>query len=372
MKNKKGFTLAELVSVLVILAIVALIATPLVINLVNKSTLSANKRSVDAYGKAVETAAMKYLMDNGEYPTDLKSLSIEYSGFEVICNSMNVNPDGTIYLSECSVDGIEVRDGSTKDGWYHYGGYMAYKVGNKITFAGSEWYVIEDSDKTQEYVTLLKDKILTHEQLGDYGYVEHYECDEGDVEEGYNGCTTVGEFTRNIDGMPYYWSDTCHNEGAYGYTDWDDSGCDEMSGYKESKIKEALETVYMPTIGEENLVELDGYKIRLLNEAEMMNTFKYDLESFGDYYRDYLAPNDNIPTWLYTKFGEIKEILESYWTMYYYGGYNNRFWTINAFRWSDCGGDFCQDRPAGSGIYSRVIEPNGVRPVINLKKSAIK
>ena len=51
--NKKGFTLIELIAVLVILAILALIVTPLVLNVIRKAKDSANKRSVDAYGKAM-------------------------------------------------------------------------------------------------------------------------------------------------------------------------------------------------------------------------------------------------------------------------------------------------------------------------------
>ena len=70
-KNKRAFTLIELIAVLVILAIIALIVTPLVMNIVKKAKDSANKRSVDAYGKAVELAVATYLLDNGEYPTDL-------------------------------------------------------------------------------------------------------------------------------------------------------------------------------------------------------------------------------------------------------------------------------------------------------------
>ena len=75
-KNKKGFTLIELIAVLVILAILALIVTPLVLNIVRKAKDSANKRSVDAYGKSVELALAKYVLDNGDTPNDLNELTV--------------------------------------------------------------------------------------------------------------------------------------------------------------------------------------------------------------------------------------------------------------------------------------------------------
>ena len=70
-KNKKAFTLIELIAVLVILAILALIVTPLVMNIINKAKNSADRRSVDAYGKAVELAIASYIMDTGYPPTDI-------------------------------------------------------------------------------------------------------------------------------------------------------------------------------------------------------------------------------------------------------------------------------------------------------------
>ena len=79
--NKNGFTLIELIAVLVILAIIALIVTPLVMNIVKKAKDSANKRSVDAYGKAVELAIATHLLDTGDYPTSLDNLKVEYEEF---------------------------------------------------------------------------------------------------------------------------------------------------------------------------------------------------------------------------------------------------------------------------------------------------
>ena len=119
--KKKAFTLIELIAVLVILAILALIVTPLVMNIIRKARVSADKRRVDAYGRSVELAIANYLLDTGTFPTDLSSLTIEYTGKEVVCNVMQMKENGGIYLSECSVNGKEVKDSRTEDGWYHYG-----------------------------------------------------------------------------------------------------------------------------------------------------------------------------------------------------------------------------------------------------------
>ena len=120
-KHKKGFTLIELIAVLVILAIIALIVTPLVLNVIRKAKDSANKRSVDAYGKSMEVALMAYVLDNGDTPNDLNELTVEYTGNKVECNIKKITENGSIYLTECTVNGVKVKDKSTEDGWYHYG-----------------------------------------------------------------------------------------------------------------------------------------------------------------------------------------------------------------------------------------------------------
>ena len=44
-RKKKGFTLIELIAVLVIMAILALIVTPLVMNIIRKAKTAADKRT---------------------------------------------------------------------------------------------------------------------------------------------------------------------------------------------------------------------------------------------------------------------------------------------------------------------------------------
>ena len=112
MKKNKAFTLIELISVLVILAILALIVTPLVMNIIKKIRISADKRSIDAYGRSIEIAIASYLLDEGKFPTSINELTIEYSGDEVTYNNV-------------------------------------------------DYYVIKDSDPNESTVTLLKVELLT-------------------------------------------------------------------------------------------------------------------------------------------------------------------------------------------------------------------
>ena len=75
-RKEKGFTLLELIAVLVIMAILALIVTPLVMNIIRKARIAADKRSIDAYGRSIELAIANYLLDNGDFPTDVSQLTI--------------------------------------------------------------------------------------------------------------------------------------------------------------------------------------------------------------------------------------------------------------------------------------------------------
>lgn len=118
-RNMWGFTLIELISVLVILAIMALIVTPLVMNIISKTKASANKRSIDAYGKAVELAASNYLLETGKKASSFDILNVEYSGNKVNCEVREVYKNN-VFLSKCKVGNSLVKDSNTSDGYYHY------------------------------------------------------------------------------------------------------------------------------------------------------------------------------------------------------------------------------------------------------------
>ena len=119
--KKKAFTLIELIAVLVILAILALIVTPLVMNIIKKSKIAADKRSVDGYGRALELAVAEYSLDTGKYPTSIDMVEPKYKGNTVVCDVRQLKENGDVYLSKCKVNGRDVKDSKTDDGWYHYG-----------------------------------------------------------------------------------------------------------------------------------------------------------------------------------------------------------------------------------------------------------
>ena len=164
--RKNGFTLIELIAVLVIMAIIALIATPLVMSIIRKARVSADKRSIDAYGRSIELAIAGYLMDTGSFPTSIEQLTIEYSGDKVVCTTTQLNSDSSVYLAGCTVAGRSV-EGYTygKEGITPTPSYTAYNVGDHVSYNGITYYVIEDSDTTNNTVKLLKENPLTKTEM---------------------------------------------------------------------------------------------------------------------------------------------------------------------------------------------------------------
>ena len=266
--KRKAFTLIELVAVLIIMAIIALIVTPLVMSIIRKARISADKRSIDAYGRSIELAIAGYLMDTGAFPTDLSSLTIEYTGYEVNCNIMQIKENGGVYLSECTVNGKEIKD-KKKDGYYHYGNSKPnkpYSIGDEVTYNGMKFYVIRESNANSEIVTLLKSKPLTTDELNTYGgvgtinnhvnvYLPNNEVKKYNYQIAYN----LGGYG----GMVYYTSSSC---GYYPYS-WVYNGC--TIDYSRSEIKYVIDAWVDDKFLDFELIEDDnGYKARLITIEE--------------------------------------------------------------------------------------------------------
>ena len=170
MKRKnKGFTLVELLAVIVILALIALIATPIILNVINDAKKQAAKDSAYGYMDAVE----KYIVSS-----ELEDKSIQDGTYRVEeLNSMGVSvkgstPDnGNIEIKNSSVksydigiDGYVVRNGkvekvsttkSFKNGTAVYYNPVSREKCNDYTEANSttgknsgcmKWYVFNDKE----------------------------------------------------------------------------------------------------------------------------------------------------------------------------------------------------------------------------------
>ena len=337
MKNKKAFTLIELIAVLVILAILALIVTPIVLNIVKRSKESANKRSVDAYGKSIELAVANYLLDKGEFPTNISDLEIEYSGKEVICNISLLNEDSSVYLSECKVGSSDVKDKNTSDGWYHYGKFQkkAYKIGDEVTYNGINFYVIENSDENSDSVTLLKEEPLTVAEVNKYGGVG---TENNHVNKNTSESKGKANDSNGYGGMAYYSSLTCGYSGYNGKLIKD--GC--TRDYAKSEVKYVVDAWSLDKLKISDLKEdKTGYSTRLITYDELINNLGCSSSSCASSPYKIFLFNTN------------------YW-----------YWTMS--QWRDLASDVWyvfEDGHLGAGYVCG--KGGSVRPVITLLKSAI-
>ena len=281
-KNKrKGFTLLELIAVLVILAILALIVTPLVMNIIRKARISADKRSIDAYGRSIEYAIATYLLDNGKFPTSIEELTVEYNGDQVVCSTSKLNSDSSVYLAGCTVGGRSVD--------YTYGSeesivYDAYQKGDTVTYKGIDFHVIEDSGASQDYVTLLADKLLSTEEVNTYGvgHVNNY------ASSSYRG--SAYDNGGNGD-LQFYSSATCgYNEN----NNWVETGC--KNDYASSEIKYVVDGWAAAKLNASDLKEVNGYKARLLSYDDLTDNLGYEKASSGTIQP---STNNETPSWVY-------------------------------------------------------------------------
>ena len=331
--KKKGFTLIELIAVLVIMAILALIVTPLVMSIIRKARVSADKRSIDAYGRSIELAVASYLLDTGKFPTDISQLTIEYSGNRVECSTTQLNPDSSVYLTGCRVAGRRVD--------YAYGEnkipivYDEYSVGDEVSYNGVDYYVIKDSTEQEASVTLLKATPFTVEEINHYGgvgtdnnHVNMYSTRPG------NSCYQESCNNIGYGSMAYYSSTTCGWSGS--------DGC--ITDYAQSEIKyvvDAWKIAEAPSATEARLIEYTDF--------ENLGYEWVNLDTSGGVNMGW-EKTDNVPSWVY--------IGTEYWTMTAVEDSSRYVWNVdssgNLYKWTN------------------VYDMNKfVRPVIVLPKSAI-
>ena len=323
-RKEKGFTLIELIGVLVIMAILALIVTPLVMNIIRKARVAADKRSVDAYGRSIEYAIAGYLLDNGRFPTSIDQLTIEYSGSEVVCETTQLNSDSSVYLTGCTVAGRTVDYAYGTDKTPPAPTYTAYSVGDEVTYNGVDYYVIKDSGVKEQTVTLLKAKPLSTAEVTSYKTTAGI---------GITSTTTVS-YAEDVNG---------YGGMAFG---------ESSNYYNTSYIKKVLD---LWAVDKLRLDEVE--EVRLITIEEIKNNFGYEwgMPSTGD---EAWVPSESTPSWVYN-------INYSYWTSssYEYSMYS--VWVVGE---QLSHGDVIYHDNDG---YNHGTDRYVVRPVIVLSKSVL-
>lgn len=117
--NKKGFTLIELLSVIVILAVIALIAVPIILNIIEDTKEESIKVSVQSYIDSVENGISKNLLSNilsdydGTYTIEQqgkklsngsKIINPEYKGKGLTSGSLVIENGKVVNLIDCTIE----------------------------------------------------------------------------------------------------------------------------------------------------------------------------------------------------------------------------------------------------------------------------
>ena len=195
--------------------------------------------------------------------------------------------------------------------------YISYKTGEIVRYHGEDYYVIEDSDKNDFALTLLKKEALSYEDTQNY-------------------TSDTGASINTNGGM------------QYGTT----------NEYETSYIKKALYNWSSKNTREKDLVEDEtGYSVRLLSLDELINNFGYtfDVDATSDRYKS----SEDTPSWIYEG--------ESYWTMSPYDDSSDKVWYCN----SNCSPDsvyynsilvrpVIKIKKESIDDYDKIIEYNGI------------
>lgn len=207
--------------------------------------------------------------------------------------------------------------------------YNNYSEGDKVTYNGVEYYVIENSDDNSDTVKLFKVTPLSVAEVNEYGvgHVNKYTI------------TSKGTVFDNNDlgygGMAYYSSETCgHIDGAFIET-----GC--TNKYEDSDIKYVVDAWANDKVGSYE-------EARLITMDELKNNLGYNHATFdASYYR---VNSEYTPEWVYNP--------TFFWTMTGLDDSTSKVWYL-----ADHGTIYSTD----VSIYNWAV-----RPVVVMKKDVIE
>lgn len=129
MKKRNGFTLVELLAVIVILALIALIATPIILNIINDAKKSSIKQSAIGYVDAVEKTILEKKTNtdvdyDGKYTIKKDQITKESETASLLpildLIQLNVNVKGELPTK----GNLEIEKSNVISGEFYYNNYL--------------------------------------------------------------------------------------------------------------------------------------------------------------------------------------------------------------------------------------------------------
>ena len=224
--------------------------------------------------------------------------------------------------------------------------YEIYKSGDLVRYNDIAFYVMYDSDSTEDSVQLLKMTPLTHDEINRY---TDNKAIVSSIDRGiFNYMNSNYEFSA-YGNMAYYFSEDCYNY-------YQGSGC--KNGYDTSNVKKVVDAWTQENINENDVViDEYGYRSRLLKFEDIV----YFDSSFDINQNKNEYSLSNVPKWL--------SLLNYYgWTM---TEKEICYYDRNGVITQCYSGVYCFKNNSYLSFY-QLYDRGSVRPTIVLKKSAIK
>lgn len=342
--NKKGFTLVEVLGVMVIIVTLSLIILP---NIINR--FSNKKEDISSTNKEILVSAAKlYVSDKKEELSDYLTYCVDINELiknKYLSEKKDVFSD-TDYASNHKVkvtigkpNEYEVVESSSCKS------LTPYDTGNKIIINNMDFHVISNYS---DYVVLFLDKPLTGNELNKYGvgHINQYT-------ESWQGRSKDFRDPNYSGGMVYYSSADCGYDGSK----WKRDNC--KTDYNESEIKYIVDAWATDKFKNNELKEVDGYRSRLITKNELLKYYSKCTINLVHCDKDNLTP-----PWIWDYYNS------EYW-----------YWTMTPVNNDgsigivDIEGNW-DDKNVSYSIYYRDTTPlshyGAVRPVINVYKSAIQ
>jgi prepilin-type N-terminal cleavage/methylation domain-containing protein len=115
MTNQKGFTLIEIIAVLVILGIMAAVAVPKYLDFADAARQKAAQAAIAEMRGRLSQAQAKYVLTNGNAPTGAALYTYARDSNQFGANLTNLGPDFNVSLSSSAPLTIVVTKVQNKD-----------------------------------------------------------------------------------------------------------------------------------------------------------------------------------------------------------------------------------------------------------------